>query len=117
MHTTPVQIKVLSILNNDAALTPTNGDKLFLSIYDTLKQSQFLEIDFTGIRFITSAFLNASVGQLYAHFNSEFIKQHLKVSNLENDDLVLLARVVERAKEYFSDKANVEAAISKGLTN
>jgi len=72
-------------------------------------------LDFGGIRFITSAFLNASIGQLYAHYSSEFIKQHLSVSNLANDDLILLARVIERAKEYFSDKANIESAIGNAL--
>ena len=111
------KISVTSLLENDAALTPTAGDKLFAYISMPLEKYQKVNLDFDGIRFITSAFLNASIGQLYAHFSGDFIKEHLTVTNLANDDLILLARVVERAKEYFSDKANLEAAIGHVLNN
>lgn len=108
-------LHVASIIESDAALTPTAGDKLFDCINESLRQQTITIIDFEGIRFITSAFLNASVGQLYAHYDSNFIKKHLEVKNLSPDDLILLARVVERAKEYFADKDNVEAALRQVL--
>lgn len=113
MLSNPQLLSVASILNNDAALTPTAGDKLYAFISEPLKNNHAVVIDFEGIRFITSAFLNASIGQLYGHFANDFVKQHLSVTHLENDDLILLARVVERAKEYFLDKDSIEAAIGK----
>jgi hypothetical protein len=117
MQNQKVLLNVASLINNDSALTPSAGDELFEKLHDFFAKRKSIELDFNGIRFLTSAFLNASVGQLYAHYSSDFIKQHLTVANLSNDDLVLLARVVERAKEYFADKENVEAALREVLQN
>lgn len=115
MSTTINQIRISSILENDAALTPSAGDKVYSYISQPLKKNEPVLIDFEGIKFITSAFLNASIGQLYAHYTSDFVKQHVQVTHLDNDDLILLARVIERAKEYFSNKANIEAALGNIL--
>ena len=53
---------------------------------------------------ITSAFLNTAIGQLYGKYSEEQIKAGLlPPGDMDKDDLLLLKRVVERAKEYFKD--------------
>jgi STAS-like domain of unknown function (DUF4325) len=111
-----LNIKVSALLSNDAALTPNAGDLLYNKIESHFKKKELVVLDFDGIRFITSAFLNASIGQLYGVFPQPFIKEHLTVENLENDDAFLLVKVVERAKEYFQDKKAIENA-SNNLSN
>ena len=41
-----------------------------------------------------SAFLNAAIGQLYGKFSEETIRASLGVSDMEQEDLALLKRVV-----------------------
>ena len=50
---------------------------------------------------LTSAFLNAAVGQLYGQFDEDQIRRLLKVEDRESDDVALLKRVVDTAKQYF----------------
>jgi len=64
---------------------------------------------------MTSAFLNAAVGQLYGEFNEDVIREHLSVIDAEGDQLVLLKRVVDRAKEFFRDPEPYHAAVSGAL--
>jgi len=60
-------------------------------------------LSFHNISTLTSAFLNAAVGQLYGEFSEEQIRALLKVQDMQPDDLALLKRVVETAKQYFKD--------------
>lgn len=117
MKNEEVIVRVASVIESDAALTPTAGDKVFAQLHASLSANQLTHIDFDRIRFITSAFLNAAIGQLYAHYSSDFLKLHLKTKNISQNDIVLLARVVERAKEYFSDKESLHSAIKNVLND
>jgi hypothetical protein len=62
---------------------------------------------------LTSAFLNAGTGQLYGWFSEGDIRERPSVSEMEPDDMALLKRVVETAKEYFEAPSRFpEAQIS-----
>lgn len=56
-----------------------------------------------NITSLTSAFLNAAIGQLYVEFTEDQIRANLTVKDIEQDDLALLKRVVETAKAFFKN--------------
>ena len=62
-----------------------------------------MALSFMNVTSLTSAFLNAAIGQLYGEFSEEEIRAKLTVKDMEQDDLVLLKRVVETAKAYFKN--------------
>ena len=64
---------------------------------------------------LTSAFLNAAVGQLYGQFDEDQIRRLLKVEDRESDDVALLKRVVDTAKQYFQDPQRFEQAAQEAL--
>ena len=72
-------------------------------------------LDFNNIELITSTFLNAAIGQLYDKYDSPFLNSHLKIKNMSKEDLGLLKKVVERAKEYFRDKKRMDEIIREAL--
>ena len=55
---------------------------------------------------LTPAFLNAAIGQMYGEFPEAQIKANLSVADMEPDDLELLKRVVDSAKDYFKTIKN-----------
>lgn len=68
-----------------------------------------MEISFFGITRMTTAFLNAAIGQLYGEFDESEIKSHLAPPvDFEDWHLRRLKMVVDRAKIYFADRAAIE---------
>lgn len=80
-----------------------DGQKVYDQIAAVLKNKRRVQLSFLNVDSITSAFLNAAVGQLYGEFSEEQIRANLKVVDISQDDLALLKRVVETAKTYFRD--------------
>ena len=97
-------LNISSIIGGNAAFTPNAGDKVFDQIHTSLQQQEETTLDFKGVSLITTAFLNAALGQLYAHYNSEFLNSHLKLKNIAPDDGQRFRMVLDRAKDYFKDK-------------
>ena len=109
------RINIFEIIGGNAAVTSDDGDTIFKRIDKAFKNKIPVIIDFQNIEIIVSTFLNAAVGQIYGYYTSEFIRDHLKVENMENDDLGILKKVVERAKEYFKNKQGFESTIDNTL--
>jgi len=111
----PFRINVYEIIGGDAAVSSDDGDIIFQRIDKAFSSEIPVIVDFINIEVIVSTFLNASIGQLYGSYNTEFIRNHLKVENMMNDDLGILKKVVERAKEYFRDKKKFESTIDRSI--
>jgi transcriptional regulator len=107
------KIKLIKILDSPFAVSTEEGEKLFQVIDENFRLRKDVIIDFSEIYLIVSTFLNASIGQLYGLYTTEFIQQHLSVTNMSNDDLSILKLVTDRAKEYFKDKSGFERVFKK----
>lgn len=110
-----LNIIVKDVIGNDSAISTEDGVKLFDRIKKALDNKVVVSLSFKNIDLLTSAFLNASIGQLYAHFDSSFLNTNLKVTEIESSDLEVLKLVIERAKEYFKDQAKVSAILDKEI--
>ena len=69
-----------------------------------------MTVSFLNVTSLTSAFLNAAIGQHYGSFSENEIRSKIKVTDLEPDDRALLKRVVDTAKEYFKDPQRFKSA-------
>ena len=110
-----VTISVFELLGQRAAVSSDDGEKLFHYIKRAFNENLDVEIDFRNIDLTVSTFLNASIGQLYSSYTSEYLRDHLSISNATQDDLRILAKVTTRAKEYFADKKGTDEIIKKNL--
>jgi len=111
-----IKINIFEHVGNDSAVSSEDGDSLYNRIVKGLEENDVKVIlDFININLITSTFLNAAIGQLYGKYDSSFLKKHLGVSNLKKEDLELLKKVVERAKEYFKDRKKMDNSIKEIL--
>ena len=108
-------ISIFDMVGGNAAVSTEDGDNLFKEITKFLGRKVIVKLDFLNIDTITSTFLNAAIGQLYSKYKGDYLRQYLKVLNLESIDRDLLIRVIERAKEYFKDKEKLDRAIEESL--
>jgi hypothetical protein len=69
------------------------------------KKLLFLEkkvvLSFLSVDMLSVAFLNQSIGQLYAIFSEDYIKASLSVTNLSSNGADTLKRVVDNAKDFY----------------
>ncbi len=112
-----IKVNIFELISSHAAVATDDGNKLYDRINKILQSKNNVVLDFNNIELITSTFLNSSIGRLYGYYESDFIKEHLSIENLNDDDLLLLKKVIERAKEYFAEKEKVEKGIRETLKN
>lgn len=109
-----MKIKVVDVVGDKLCVSSEDGQKLYNQIFKNLKENKKVVLSFSGVTNLTSAFLNAAIGQLYGRFTEEFIKTNLSIvkEDMEKDDRIILKRVVDRAKAYFNDSTPYEKAVN-----
>ena len=104
-----ITLRIYEIVGGSLCVASKDGQKVFEQIQQALKDGKNVRLSFQNVENLTSAFLNAAVGQLYGFFDSNLLKERLSVTDIEKDDLALLKRVIDTAKQYFKDPAVIEA--------
>lgn len=106
-----ITINVFEIVGSPLCVASDDGQRVFERIANAFKEEKNVTISFLNVSSITSAFLNAAIGQLYGSFSQDQIRARLKVKDMQPDDLALLKRVVDTAKQYFKDPKRFNRAV------
>jgi len=94
-------IRIFEIVGNGLCVASDDGQKVHNQVAITLREGRKVSLSFHNVESLTPAFLNAAIGQLYGEFSEEKIRASISVKDMNNDDLNLLKRVVDTAKQYF----------------
>ena len=108
-----IQISMFETVGGPLCVASSDGQKVYDRLANALRADRSVALSFHNVTTLTSAFLNAAIGQLYGTFSEEQIRSLLKVVDVEPDDLALLKRVVETAKRYFSDPPEFDQAVKE----
>jgi len=98
-----MNITIKDFLEGNTALAPSKGYPIHDVIKSSLDNREEVFLDFNGMELMTTAFLNAVIGKLYSEFTSDVLNTYLKIKNISSSDLVLLKKVIDTAKLYFTD--------------
>jgi hypothetical protein len=98
-----ITISVFEIVRSPLCVASDDGGKVYERIGKAIRQGRNVALSFMNITIMSPTFLNVAIGQLYGVFSEEEIRAKLTVKDMEQDDLVLLKRVVETAKAYFKN--------------
>lgn len=110
-----MKISVYEVVGSPLCVASDDGQKVHDRLATVLGAGHRAVLSFHNVSTLTSAFLNAAIGQLYAVYSEEQIKALLKVEEMEPEDAALLKRVVETAKLYFKDPQRFDRAVRKAL--
>ena len=110
-------INIFDVVGGKAAVSTEDGERLFEAISAFLEKDFEVVLDFANIETLITTFLNAAIGQLYSKYDSPFLREHLSTSNLQPEDKERMIKTIERAKEYFKDKDNLEKDIREAFDN
>jgi hypothetical protein len=83
-------------------ITLEDGQVVYDRIYPELKAGHQIELDFKDVKLFASPFFNAAIGQLYKDFSSDELNQRLKMHGLTANGSIVLRKVGENAKVYYS---------------
>ncbi len=108
-------LSIYEIVGSPICVASGDGQKVYDRLEAALRENQPVTLSFQNVTILTSAFLNAAVGQLYGSFSQEQIRALLKVKDMQQDDMGLLKRVVDTAKQYFKDPEKFNQAVRETL--
>ena len=109
-------LKIYDIVQGDTAVSTAEGNAVYQQINDHLKNNHVVQIDFEGINFLTTAFLNAALGQLYSNqYSSAFLNEHLRIKNVPKSKESSFEMVIKRAKEYFGNEKGFERSADSAI--
>jgi len=109
-------LSIFEIVGSPLCVASGDGQKVYDRLAAALKEEGGnVTLSFRNITTVTSAFLNAAIGQLYGSFSEEQVRSMLVVQDIQSDDLALLKRVVETAKQYFKNPDKFNQAVRESL--
>jgi len=108
-------LSIFEIVGSPLCVASGDGQKVYSRLDAAIREGQNVTLSFRNVTALTSAFLNSAIGQLYGSFTEEQIRSMLKVQDIQQDDLALLKRVVETAKQYFKDPQKFDQAVRETL--
>lgn len=110
-------VSIFEIVGSPLCVASSDGQKVYDRLEMAFKEHHRITLSFNNISMLTSAFLNAAIGQLYGSFSEEQIRALLEVQDMQSEDLALLKRVVDTAKQYFKDPKKFNQTIRNVLEN
>lgn len=110
-----IRISMFETVGSPLCVASDDGQKIYDRLAAALKANRSVALSFHNVAALTSAFLNAAIGQLYGTFSEEHIRSLLKVEGVEPDDLALLKRVVDTAKLYFKEPERFSQVVQEVL--
>ncbi len=106
-----VTISIASIVGGGICVSADDGNRVHDAILVEIRKDNRVAISFSGVTRMTTAFLNAAVGQLYGEFSEDQIRRYLAPPiDSEPWHLNRLKLVVDRAKIFFKDPAAAKSA-------
>lgn len=73
-------IHVHDLINKDLAVAPEDGKLLFMQLNSAVENKVHVVIDFSGLNTITTAFFNASLGNLYVRWTADILNQYIQIN-------------------------------------
>ena len=104
-----IKINIAEVIGTGVCVATTDGQKVHDAIAVRLRAGDSVQISFSGVTSIITAFLNAAIGQLYGEFKEQEIVAKISMIDAKPDDLEKVNRVAAGAKLYFKDREKFES--------
>jgi hypothetical protein len=96
------RIELVRAVASPFCVSNEDGVMVHAKLAEAISNNSTIELSFKGVTRLTTAFLNAAVGQLYDEFSDEKIERHLKIVEADRSHLAKLSSTISNAKLFFS---------------
>ena len=97
----PHVVSLKSISESPFCVDVYDGQQAHEKIANLLARGERVVISFEGVERLTTAFLNAAIGQLYNEFPETVIRELISIVDADASSKDLLRRVTNRAKQFY----------------
>lgn len=106
-------IRVNEFVTLNQGVTSEEGQPLFELIMETLKVNEKVELDFEGVTFMTTAFLNVVIGSLYKDYTSDQLKENLILKSVSPETAQRIKKVTDNAKLFYADQEGFNKSVEE----
>lgn len=110
-----IKIKVNNFVTLNQGITSEEGQPVYNMIAEGLSQEKDVTLDFDGLTFLTTAFLNVVIGTLYKDYTSEQLQAKLHIVNANDETMARIKKVIDNAKSFYSDEDNFNQTVEEVL--
>lgn len=110
-----VKIKINDFVSLNQGITSEEGQPIYDKIVEALSHEEDVTLDFEGMTFLTTAFLNVVIGTLYKDYTSEQLQARLHIVNANNETIARIKKVTDNAKSFYSDEDKFNQAVEEVL--
>lgn len=96
-------------------ITSEEGEPIYKLIFDALTKKEDVTLDFKGVTFLTTAFLNVMIGALYEHYKSEDLQKMLHIQNITEETATRIKKVTDNAKAFYGDEEKFNKVVSDNI--
>lgn len=107
----PIRIKVTDVVGSDICVSSEDGGKVFNKLKVAMQTERPIVLDFSGVKIVISAFLNAAIGRLVEGQKKEAILARIQFTQIEAEDRELIDRVLENAETFYADPDQYRRAL------
>lgn len=106
-----VRVHISQVVGGEICVSATCGNRLHDIVYEHIAAGNRVCLSFAAVTRLTTAFLNAAIGQLYGEFPHDELRLHLAPPVDTNArQRTQLKLVVDRAKTYFMNPEGSRAS-------
>lgn len=106
-----IRIHIAHVVGGEICVSATSGNKVHQVIYDHIAAGNRVCLSFASVTRLTTAFLNAAIGQLYGEFPHDELRLHLAPPvDTDARQRTQLKLVVDRAKTFFMNPEGSRAS-------
>jgi hypothetical protein len=88
------------------AIAIEHGQTVYRAIHYHLLRNELVQLDFTGVEFLTTAFVGFAFGQLLKDIPQEKVNGLIEFTGLSDDKRDMIQRVMNRAYKWYFDEQN-----------
>ncbi len=104
-------IKINDYITLNQGITSEEGEPIYKMIVESLTKKEDVTLDFQGVTFLTTAFLNVVIGTLYKDYTSEQLQSMLHVLNINDETAARIKKVTTNAKVFYKNEAKFNDAV------
>lgn len=101
----PMRLVLTDVVGSEFCVSIEDGQTVHGVLADLFDRGEPVTVSFEGVKRLTTAFLNAAIGQLYNEYPEEEVRRLLRPpEDASQEQLRLLKRVVDNAKSFFAER-------------